>query len=77
MPTWIFNPLIIHLKKNKVIKVAFTHTLRTKKLKKEKNFISYIKYIKIIKPSKNQVKAILIFQKKKNQWLLTNINHKT
>ena len=64
MPTRFLNPLIILLKKNKGIKVAFTHTLRTKKLKKEKNFISYIKYIKIIKPSENQIKVILIFQKK-------------
>ena len=48
-----------------MIKVAFTHALRTKKLKKEKIFINYIKYIKIIKPNENQVKVILIFQKKR------------
>ena len=65
MPTRFFNPLIVLLKKNKVIKVAFTHALRTKKWKKEKKFISYIKYIKIIKPNENQVKVILNFQKKR------------
>ena len=70
-----FNPLIVLLKKNKGIKVVFTHALRTKKLKKKKKiFISYIKYIKIIKPSKNQVKDILIFQKKRiSDYLLTLI----